>query len=396
MRAAQGFSEDAELRGLLAGDMLGGDEVEGCADVRFPFLAGRAVLDLGALSGVWAHDAAPPLLSTAADDVASLCGLSCTSAVPGTFADAEPLDDAMHARGIDVILIVDITPGARMSDVTQVLTAAVDALGEDDRICLVDTDAPRRRSPLIRANSRGKALLAWLSGRVRGAVLGTGDATARAAGALSIAASVLDDRSSTNSATAVVMISVGPLTRPAASASASATLICTTQLLASAMLCSSRARLCCATLGFGDGLRVYSHDAGMVDCPHVSERRAMTTACGGLFQNLGHSSQLRAFLRDALALEKEGPEVEPSVPPAVAEVSPLWAALRVTYPAAPVFYAGLAPSDDSACTAAVARHATAARLDCIEVANRITTRRPGANDISYGRFRIAQGQTAKY
>lgn len=380
--APSGKPEDDEFRDLLAGVEI----VRGEGNTVVPVPVAGASLDLGAIDAQWLSDSAPPLCISSADDVVELLGLPRGSVVSGAYADDEVLDEGRSAKGVDVVLIVDVAPGACASDAILSLDIAVRALGNNDRVCLIDTDAPRRRCSLMRICPAAKAHVTWLAARVRGAAIGAPNAGARLAGALNIAASVLDDRRSCNSAARVVLLSFGRHERKGAAPSLidlrdsalfdAARRCCfsvTTGIgCADESASLTRALLACATLGFG-GAHI-TPESCTQEPSAVMARRALVTSSGApyLFESLGHVSQMQAFIVDAIAVAAAsarwvgvGGQVLPSIPVVVVsdreslQADALYSSLRAEYPAVNVVAAGPGPPDDRAVVAAIAALAAA-------------------------------------
>ena len=372
--ATSGKPEDDDFRDLLAGEEI--LHWEGNTVVPAP-VAG-ASLDLGALDAQWLHDSAPPLCFSSADDVVELLGLPRGPAMTNAFADDEVLDERRSAGGVDVVLIVDVAPGVCATDAILSLDIAIRALGDNDRVCLIDTDAPRRRSSLMRVCPPAKAHFAWLAARVRGAAIGAANAGARLAGALDIAASVLDDRRSCNSAARVILLSFGR--REGKGAVPSFNYLRDSALFAAARRCCfsvttdigradqstsmTRALLACATLGFGGAC--ITPECCTQEPSAVMARRVLVASSGApyLFEPLGHVSQMQAFIFDAIAVTAAsarwvgiGDQMQRSIPvpdPESLQADALISSLREEYPAVALVAAGSGPPDDRAVAAAMA------------------------------------------
>lgn len=414
---AAAVSEDDDLKALLEGATL--EEGREGGGFLYAASAGSGVLDLGALAGSWAHDAEPPLLWSPAEDVAALCGL-LHPCLPGAFGDADELLPG-EPRGVDVLIIVDISPGARLRDFNHALSDIVGVLKAQDRICLIDTDTPRRRSRLMRADDAGKANVTKLASRVRGVVLGAGSPTTRLAGALEIAAGVLDHRALCNADAVVLVLSFGPGTTVASQSIDDGPHVEDTApgLLAAAQRCCRnpaataiahvaappRARVCCYMMGFGCAHMVVDMESGAAEPPAVRQRRAIAAACGGSAANWGHASQLRhsGFLEQLR--RPTGPQFQsqPVVPLDDDAATAAWASLCAVFPAANIIPVGPSPADDHACLAAIAAHeAEERRLAAAEeavarpAAPRWQSRRLAARDASGHAtvtqpFRVARG-----
>lgn len=393
------LSEDGALRALLAGTPLE-DEVEAGAVPLPPECipgadAADAVLNLGALEAAWAFDAAPPMLSSTADDIASLCGLP-SAPLPGAFADDDDPLPSDAGRGADVLVVLDVADSARVNDVTQAVSVALGVFGDCDRVCLIDADAPRRRSRLIATGSAGKAHLSWLSSRVRGVRKGGSDTVTRIAGALRIAAGVLADRRTPRPDARVVLISMGHVHQreaPGAAAAPPPPAIAAA-LQAAARECSFGerrhsgaepsapevtspprcAQLCYAVVGVGSELPA-----------PVRACQSAVAACGGLVGHCDDAGQLQSFMSTALAHPTAAPAASgsPTASPldlfgdgTITAATRLRAALASAFPATAFTPCGPGPASGSACTAACDAHEAASRHSVEAQPARRATRAP--------------------